>query len=632
MPEMPGRPDEHVLGDRAVDAFRSLLPTRWIYRPKTPDYGIDGEVELVSCQEQLTGRLFYVQSKGTETDSLDDALRVRLKVSTANYYRALDLPVLIVRYHAPTNRVYVKWFDSVSPSVPQAGKDTFTLKLSQEDEFNPDRSAKIAQELESIRLIKLTRLVLPVSVSLSSRPSHTEWASTAEITSAARALVNRQVLIFNPDALINVEIGPADTDVRLGAAYKFSFKTPTLLDNKSPKTSAANIIIAIGLALGRVGQNHAAAVLICASALDGNVLNSFLHGIEAAFYLAADDRNAEALDIARSVIRSPDALEMAQLMAAVPLLAHSMPRSSTSHTQLLREIVVEAERQPDNAFRATAHYNLANHLRSTERRESLRHYHLAVLCDPQYGERSYYWHEIGALLFASKRFRAAITCYERAIARGDAECRPLLADALLWAGEYDRSCAEFDDYLRSVAYPPSEWALKGMFVRLVRDKVGSGTQRRDRMLAMQLAAPRTTVFDESQFMEALRADGLCGLAWFNQAASEVRAQNYENSAICFMAAALCQPNDFQAWCSAIGSAINCHRMDLLGHIISAAYRANGEPFSEALFEYFRQQPATSPIQKTKIIELLGEFLATVPTSGKQRTFRIFPAGGAPLKP
>lgn len=103
MPEMPGRPREHVLGDEAQAALQSLLPSEWIYRPKPSDYGIDGEVELVSPKGKLTGRLFYVQLKGTDATNLGNVLRVRLKSSTLNYFRALDLPVLLVRYHAPTH-------------------------------------------------------------------------------------------------------------------------------------------------------------------------------------------------------------------------------------------------------------------------------------------------------------------------------------------------------------------------------------------------------------------------------------------------------------------------------------------------------------------------------------------------
>ena len=84
MSEMPERPRQHVVGDEAQDAFKLVLPSGWIYRPKASDYGIDGEVELVSQTGLLTGVLFYVQLKATDILSIEEALKVRLKISTAN--------------------------------------------------------------------------------------------------------------------------------------------------------------------------------------------------------------------------------------------------------------------------------------------------------------------------------------------------------------------------------------------------------------------------------------------------------------------------------------------------------------------------------------------------------------------
>ena len=48
MSKMPIRRREHVLADQAVEAFKLIFPTHWIYRERLPDYGVDGEVELVS--------------------------------------------------------------------------------------------------------------------------------------------------------------------------------------------------------------------------------------------------------------------------------------------------------------------------------------------------------------------------------------------------------------------------------------------------------------------------------------------------------------------------------------------------------------------------------------------------------
>jgi tetratricopeptide (TPR) repeat protein len=234
--------------------------------------------------------------------------------------------------------------------------------------------------------------------------------------------------------------------------------------------------------------------------------------------------------------------------------------------------------------------------------------------------RNYIWRELGVLLFESMHYRWAAVCYKRAVELGDDECEPFLADALMWSGEYDKAMTMFEAYLKKIPYPSSEWVLTGQFVSMVRASVGSGTQLRNRVLALQIASLRETTFEESQFTAAMQADGLCGLAWFNRAFLEIGAKNYESAALCYTAAALCQLNDVQAWCSAVGCALNCQRLDLLAHILSAAYRICGERFSRGLYEFVRQQPDEFP--KQRIIEMLGETILAVPITKPRWILRI----------
>jgi len=117
-----------------------------------------------------------------------------------------------------------------------------------------------------------------------------------------------------------------------------------------------------------------------------------------------------------------------------------------------------------------------------------------------------------------------------------------------------------------------------------------------------------------------RSTGLCGLAWFNRAFLELGTKNYESAALCYTAAALCRLNDVQAWCSGVGCALNCHRPDLLAHVLSAAYRMCGERFSLALYEFVRQQPDEFP--KHRIIEMLGEIISELPVREQNWILRI----------
>lgn len=622
-PALPKRPREHALGDEAQDAFKRLLPSGWIYRPKQSDYGIDGEVELVLSTGSLPGRLFYVQLKGTDNIRQKEALRVRLKLSTVNYFRALDLPVLIVRYHGPAKRIFAKWFDAVSGSFPKRGQHTLSLQLSEDDEYTQPRAARIANELEEIRLIKFKKLRLPIGIALGCTTGEVRGFTIAELASAARSFIARDIVDFRVDGPIRVEVGPDRTEVQIGIWPKTSLATGTLFSKGSPQLFAANLLTAIGIALGGLQQEHVGAALIASSAGHGDLLEAFPYGIEAAFCLAADRRTAEALEIASLAISRGDCLELARAMSFVPVLTRKMHGASALQTELLRKIVAETERRGDLTLCATAQYNLANHLHSLGRnRQALRCYHSAFRADQRYTQRSYIWREIGVLLFDTNHFRLASACYERAIALGDNECRPFLADALMWSGEYDRSIAEFETYRNGVQVEAPQWALTRTLVKMVRDQVGSGTQRRNRVMAMQAADPRGGGFDASPFQAALRRDGLCGLAWFNRAHLEVLSQNYENATKCYTAAALCQRNDLESWCLAIGCAMKCGRYDLCAYLLSAGYTACGEEFSRALFGFIRNQPDNFP--KDRVVQMLGEIISCIPIESKPPVLRIFP--------
>jgi hypothetical protein len=95
---MPIRPLQHQLEDISRDEFSSLLPREWVVRDKNKDYGIDVEVEVFDSKGYSTGLVFWVQLKATESTKESDRKKVPLDIETIEYYKSLDLPVLIARY------------------------------------------------------------------------------------------------------------------------------------------------------------------------------------------------------------------------------------------------------------------------------------------------------------------------------------------------------------------------------------------------------------------------------------------------------------------------------------------------------------------------------------------------------
>lgn len=66
------RPVSHITGDKGIDIVKSVLPSEWVIRTLTPDYGIDLLVELFDFVDdkkkvcETLGEFLYLQVKGTE--------------------------------------------------------------------------------------------------------------------------------------------------------------------------------------------------------------------------------------------------------------------------------------------------------------------------------------------------------------------------------------------------------------------------------------------------------------------------------------------------------------------------------------------------------------------------------------
>ena len=132
--DMTRRPRSHELEAESRLAFSASLPSAWVFRDLTPDYGLDGIVEVFNEQGLATGHLFFVQLKAT--DQTAAAPRVRLPLRLLDYYTTLVLPVLLVVFHAPTSALYARWIGDNSPP-PLRELGSLTIRMCAEDHWNP---------------------------------------------------------------------------------------------------------------------------------------------------------------------------------------------------------------------------------------------------------------------------------------------------------------------------------------------------------------------------------------------------------------------------------------------------------------------------------------------------------------
>lgn len=147
---MPQRPRSHQLETESQQAFVSSLPSRWVYRPINPDYGLDGLVELFDESGKAQGDFFFVQLKSSDKNELSEALAIRIRRDTAVYYRSLALPVLVVIFHSPSKKLFARWFKLESQEIEQAG-ETLTFHLVEEDCWDGQTISQIAGHVLKLR-------------------------------------------------------------------------------------------------------------------------------------------------------------------------------------------------------------------------------------------------------------------------------------------------------------------------------------------------------------------------------------------------------------------------------------------------------------------------------------------------
>jgi len=638
---MPKRPRQHQLEDQSRLAFRAALPAEWVFRDSLPDYGIDGEVEIFDKNNVSTGLRFLVQLKATDEPDLNRALALSFRLDTCCYYHSLDLPVLIVRYHAPLHKLFTKWFDSFDPYYAKKGSRTITFRMTPQDEWNDGTPSRLSSDLKLRRQLRSSHLDLPLRFILTIPESEIHGVPAAQIASEIRRLAARLpgVIAISNDsskpAHGSIVIENSKAVVELTTAGSFTLHTSKgILVEDTLSKFPSDVLIGVAVALDNMGHSNAAALLIREFATSSYIIGHPEIVIRLAMCMARAHRVAEALQLSEVLFEKREALPAAQLfMIAACIQSDTF---SPGERQYLREVmrkrIQRAEEAGDWLDAAVAHYNLGRHLlRPGQERIALRHYRKAVEYDPAYLGRGYFCRELAGILFESGRYRLAAEWYARSISLSEGGGSGALhADALMFAGRYRDAQEAFDAYLASAQEPESEWRLKAWALRGIRRHVKCEEQERRTIAARELASRMSTDSPEEsihRLEEALRKDALCGLAWFNLGVLHSQARRRDDAFLAFLVASLSQRNDVEAWANAMALGIFSEEYrPLVPDIIKTAYSLNGERFSEQLVRFAKEQPDGFPA--TDFVNAIGGILTELTPKRRRFDLRLLGEGSS----
>ena len=582
---MPKRPRSHRLSDESRRVFEEVIPDNWVFRPEYPDYGIDGQVEIFDDTDDSTGYRFYVQLKATDNPDPKAAESTVLRRDTGAYYGTLDLPVLIVLYHAASKTLCARWFQEFDPYYDRERQDTIVFRFADRHGWTEATPRLLLRDLVRRRDLRSGTLSAPLLVALEIDATAPPPRLREELEVALDALRGTAALTEDGDqALATISVLDDRIIARLGAEFGTTLHVEA--HSTDARVLAADSLVLLSIALGSAHQYAIAARIALTAAVASSIIERDEVFSRLTRTLARGRQVADALELSEKLVSRFGATWAAEALRMPALAARQLSTGEqVLYDRYLARRVEIAESGSDRQQTAIAHYNRGNLFRGTGRhREAVREFALAARMDPAYWERDYFCSELAGVFFLLGRYRCAAHLYERSLTNGaGAEVKPLLADALMFAGRYQEAKAQFSEYLATTTEIAAEWRLKDWALEQIL-ALGISTQIRATSHALALAGDLTGPAKGANKLEsALGVDALCGLARFNKGAGALADGDRRAAVEYYLLAALCQSWDLEAWRNAYALATE-HEEDrqLAPWILIAAYELHHERFLETL--------------------------------------------------
>lgn len=454
-----------MLEELSRQAFRAALPAEWVVRGVDDDYGIDREVEIFEG-ERTTGLTFKVQLKASDRVARSGPSR-RIDVERLKYWNSLDVPVMIAYLVVETGQLFGRWAHTIGREPGSRQKRTMTLKFAAADLLN-GAAERLASDVFVVRELRAGRVPLPLPVRVTIDGAFTA-ATQAEVIVRLRSLARSLDLRDAVEVLPNGDTGEPVVDVFLSQEAETVLRVALPVDVASVRVTlpariyegqdnnrgllACDVFVAIAFVLSRTGATSLAARLLAGTARRSrlsllpemaghlaDVMNE--HGLAdealAVALLLWDSDDQHLRDLA-DVYYSPVLWDLRRISSDCRevLVAHMRSRADAELSST----------KPRRAGRA--YYNLAQTLNALGRTaEAVDCLGVALAYDSGYANRDYFFRERGGFQWSLGRYAAAADDYQSALYAGadPSEVTPLLADALLYAGLYERALSVLDSW------------------------------------------------------------------------------------------------------------------------------------------------------------------------------------------
>ena len=590
---MPKRPKQHELEDLSRAKFQLCLPKKWVFRDKDKDYGIDGEIELFDEDGNSQGLLFYVQLKATGSKKNSEILNINFKIETLEYFKQLEIPVLLARYSEYLDRFYIKWINDVDLTFAKKNAKTFRIKIIEHEVWTDKTSTQIENVLTNVRLLKSGSFEFPISYSIDFDDIEIQDLSNSLFKIKLRNKLN------DYSDFLDFKKSEENFLVQISIKQNVLLVQPIILKgvyfhniDKGSKESfvedlSLDILLSLSMCMVMLGQVDYAGKIIFENNLEERLIEKeelMLMIIPPLISSSYFKNTLELIDYALDKTENVIIL----FPAIVSLLLQSKTKNKNKIKQIesfFKSQLNKSKKLGIDSLIATSHYNLGNFYRSKDKHhKSISHYVKAKKYDTNYLKRPYYYQEIAGVCFEAGKFWFSSKFYKKSIELGASnDTKSLLGDVLMFSGEYEKADKIFAEYISDSAKPNEEFLLKAILLQNIIEERKIKSQKRKPKEANVIAGNKPTLND---IEKAFDHDLLSSLAWFNLGMLKEKENNSHEATLCFAMCACINLWDVEAWTFAFLSFINSGKEEdlLIGSLIlKTAYYHNRDEFLMHLY-------------------------------------------------
>ena len=502
------------------------------------------------------------QIKATFSENKHTKNNVTIDVRNLRYYRALELPVLIVRYIHESSELLFKWEHTIPLWEASEDQKTKTISFCDDMDFSDYSPQGIRKTVTALKRLKSTYEDKRISLVFNFSNFFGEYKisrTTREIKQSLPKSALFQLNQHNSDFDITVEI---DGD-RLTFHIDSLWPTTIALDCEDECSIVSDFLYGFCAFLIRSNFNNHAGILA-----DHMLMNEYRTKNRYLAFLASTAFQA-------TISRSLDMAMLNQIHHDIDtfwvafyhfILSQDTPQINKSDVVLrLNEAAIEklSGQIPDYTL-SQFYYNIGNHLRFTgSHKKAVSAFNRARKLNPAYMRKEYFLQETGATLFLSGRYSLAARFYDMLLQRGETDERLyFLADALLFCGSFSESRRLFK---KISAEEPSIFSfevwLKIELLDFLTEQCGINQFRRNRGEAKRRLSGIAESMDSFAaalvYKEILEyIDLLEPLASFNNAINLSKKGKTVEALFGFLIASFNNLQDAEAWANAFASALS----------------------------------------------------------------------------